>query len=284
MPAAFVVLWSTGFIGAKLALPYAETATVLFLRYGAAAAVLAAAALVVGARWPRNGRELGHIALAGLLLHFVYIGGVFAAIERGLPAGVAALIVSLQPVLTAVAARPMLGERIDRLQACGLLLGLGGTALVVAEKLHLGSADLWSVLLSVAALIGITAGTLYQKRFLTGMDLRSGIALQYVATAAAFAVCALLLEGRAVDWTADLIFALVWLILVLSVGAVTLLLVLLRRGAASRVAALFYLVPPCTAVMAWLLFDEAFGLAALLGMAISVLGVALAARPARRPR
>ncbi len=277
-PAVFVFLWSTGFVAAKLGLPYAQSATFLTLRYWLAAALLALVALVGAASWPRRASEIGHSAIAGLLMHFVYIGGVFASIERGLPAGVSALIVSLQPLLTAIAAGPLLGEKVTRWQWLGLMLGLIGTALVVWEKAQLGAATTVSVLFSVAALLGITAGTLWQKRFLGGTDLRTGAATQYLFTALAFTACALLFEPLRIEWTGDFAIALGWSVLAMNVGAVTLLLWLIRHGAATGVAALFYLVPPSTAIMAWLLFGEALGTLALSGMAVTVIGVALAAR------
>lgn len=278
LSAVFVFLWSTGFIVAKLGLPYAQSATFLTLRYWLAAALLALLAVLGAASWPRRAADLGHGAAAGLLMHFVYIGGVFASIERGLPAGVSALIVSLQPLLTAIAAGPLLGEKVTRWQWLGLTLGLVGTALVVWEKAQLGAASLPAVLFSVAALLGITAGTLWQKRFLGGADLRSGTAVQYVFTALAFTLCALAFEPLTVRATGNFALALGWSVLAMSVGAVGLLMWLIRRGAATGVAALFYLVPPTTAVMAWLLFDERLGTLALVGMAVSVVGVALAAR------
>jgi len=277
-PAIFVFLWSTGFIVAKLGLPYAQSATFLTVRYWLAAALLGLVAALGAAAWPRRASDLGHSAVAGLLMHFVYIGGVFASIERGLPAGVSALIVSLQPLLTAIAAGPLLGEKVTRWQWLGLVLGLIGTALVVWEKARLGAATPLAVLFSVAALLGMTAGTLWQKRFLGGVDLRAGAAVQYVVTALAYTLCALLFEPLRIDWTGDFAIALSWSVLAMSVGAVTLLLWLIRRGAATGVAALFYLVPPSTAVMAWLLFKEELGTLALLGMAVTVIGVALAAR------
>ena len=277
-PAVFVFLWSTGFIVAKLGLPYAQSGTFLTLRYWLAAVLLGGIAVLGAATWPRRASDIGHCAVAGLLMHFVYIGGVFTSIERGLPAGVSALIVSLQPLLTAIAAGPLLGERVTRWQLLGLVLGLVGTALVVWEKAQIGSATLVTVLLSVAALLGMTAGTLWQKRFLSGVDLRAGTAVQYLATALAYTVCTLLFERVHVTWTFDFAMALGWAVLPMSVGAAMLLLWLIRRGAATGVAALFYLVPPCTAVMAWLLFDERLGVLALLGMAVTVVGVALAAR------
>lgn len=277
-PAIFVFLWSTGFIVAKLGLPYAESATFLTLRYWIAAALLALLAALGAAAWPRRAAEISHCAVAGLLMHFVYIGGVFASIERGLPAGVSALITSLQPLLTAIAAGPLLGERVTRWQWLGLLLGLVGSALVVWEKARLGDATPLAVACSVAALLGMTAGTLWQKRFLGAIDLRSGAAVQYLFTALAYTACALLFESLRIRWTADFAIALSWSILAMSVGAVGLLLWLIRRGAATGVAALFYLVPPTTAVMAWLLFDERLGTLALAGMAVTVVGVALATR------
>jgi drug/metabolite transporter (DMT)-like permease len=277
-PAAFVFLWSTGFIVAKLGLPYAQSATFLTLRYWLAAAALVLVALAGAASWPRRPSLIGHSAVAGLLMHFVYIGGVFASIERGLPAGVSALIVSLQPLLTAIAAGPLLGERVTRWQWLGLALGLAGTVLVVWEKAQVGVATPVAVGLSVAALVGMTAGTLWQKRFLGGVDLRSGTAVQYLFTAVAYTLCALLFEPLRVAWTADFAVALAWSVLAMSLGAVGLLFWLIRRGAATGVTALFYLVPPSTAVMAWLLFGERLGLLALLGMAVTVAGVALAAR------
>jgi drug/metabolite transporter (DMT)-like permease len=277
-PAAFVFLWSTGFIVAKLGLPYAQSATFLTLRYWLAAAALAVLALAGAAPWPRRPSLIGHCIVAGLLMHFVYIGGVFASIERGLPAGVSALIVSLQPLLTAIAAGPLLGEKVTRWQWLGLVLGLAGTVLVVWEKAQVGAATPVAVGLSVAALFGMTAGTLWQKRFLGGVDLRSGTAVQYLFTAVAYTLCALLFEPLRVSWTADFTIALAWSVLAMSLGAVGLLFWLIRRGAATGVTALFYLVPPSTAVMAWLLFGERLGLLALLGMAVTVAGVALAAR------
>jgi drug/metabolite transporter (DMT)-like permease len=277
-PAIFVFLWSTGFIVAKLGLPYAQSATFLTLRYWLAAALLGLVALLGAASWPRRASDVGHAAIAGLLMHFVYIGGVFASIERGLPAGVSALIVSLQPLLTAIAAGPLLGERVTRWQWLGLLLGLVGTALVVWEKAQLGAATAVSVLFAIAALLGMTAGTLWQKRFLTGQDLRAGASVQYVFTAMAYTICALLFEPLRIAWSGEFALALGWSVLAMSVGAVTLLLWLIRHGAATGVAALFYLVPPSTAVMAWLLFDERLATMALAGMAITVVGVALATR------
>ena len=281
LPALFVPLWSTGFISAKLGLPYAEPYTFLLLRYGIVAVLLAAAAIVLRAPWPRRWQEWGHIAVAGLLVHAVYISCVFDSIYHGLPSGVSALIVGLQPLLTAAIVGPLLGERVTRQQWTGLLLGLAGVALVVWEKLSLTFDGLWAVALSGIALLGITAGTVYQKKFCPTLDLRSGTAIQYVATTAYVALFAFTIETREVQWTGEFIFALAWSIVILSIGAVSLLFYLLRHGAASRTAALFYLVPPCTAIIAFFLFDERLGVLALIGMALVAFGVALATRPAK---
>lgn len=282
MPAVFVLLWSTGFIGAKYGLPYAEPLTFLLVRLGLVAVVLGAVALATRAPWPKSWREVGRIALAGLLVHGVYLSGVFCAIAKGVPAGVAALIVGVQPLLTAALSGPLLGERVTGRQWGGLLLGLVGVALVVSEKVHLDSGNAAGVGLAVAALLGITFGTLYQKRHGTAMDLRSGAAIQYAATAAVLAVAAPLFETMHIRWTGEFVFALLWLSFVLSVGAIFLLFALIRRGAAARVASLFYLTPPVTAVIAWAMFDERLGLLALAGMAIAVGGVALVNRPGGR--
>ncbi|MCW2243423.1 DMT family transporter [Azospirillum canadense] len=278
MPAVFVVLWSTGFIGAKYGLPYAEPLTFLLVRLGLVAVVLTAVALATKAPWPKTWREAGRIAIAGLLVHGVYLSGVFCAISKGVPAGVTALIVGVQPLLTAALSGPLLGERVSGRQWGGLLLGLIGVLLVVSEKVHFDSGNAAGVGLAVAALLGITFGTLYQKRHGTAMDLRSGAAIQYAATAAVLAVFAPLFETMHIRWTGEFVFALLWLSFVLSVGAIFLLFALIRRGAAARVASLFYLTPPVTAVIAWAMFDERLGLLALAGMAIAVGGVALVNR------
>lgn len=277
-PALFVLLWSTGFIGGKLGLPYAEPLTFLLIRMGLVALALGAVALLLRAPWPATAGEAGRIAVAGLLVHGAYLGGVFSALHQGLPAGTVALIVGLQPLLTAALAGPLLGERLTRRQWLGFALGLVGVALVVWEKLALRPGLGQALALAGMALLGITLGTLYQKRHCAGMDLRSGTAIQYAACAGLFALLAPMLETMQVRWTGEFVFALAWLCLVLSVGAIFLLFVLIRQGAASRVASLFYLTPPTTAVMAWALFGETLGGAAILGMAVTAAGVALVLR------
>ncbi len=277
-PGLFVLLWSTGFIGAKFGLPYAEPLTFLLLRFALVTVLMAAVALALRAPWPKSPREAAHIAVGGLLVHAGYLGGVFSAIEHGVPAGVVALIAALQPLLTAVAAGPLLGERVSRRQWTGLILGLAGVSLVVAEKIEPGAAFQAGLGFAFFAVLAITAGTLYQKRHAAGMDLRSGAVIQYAAATAAMVVLAPAFETMRVEWTGEFVFAMGWLTLVLSLGAITLLYRLIREGSAARVASLFYLVPPSTAVIAYLLFGETFGLLALAGMAVTVAGVALATK------
>lgn len=279
VPVAFVLLWSTGFIGAKFGLPYAEPMTFLAVRMVIVTALLGLAALVMRAPWPASWAMAGHIAVAGLLVHGVYLGGVFAAIASGLPAGTSALVVGLQPILTAVLVGPLLGERLGRRQWAGLVLGFAGVVLVVWEKTTLREGMGPGLLLSVLALVGITAGTLYQKRFCAGLDLRTGATIQYAASAIAFTALAFLLEERTIAWTGEFVFALAWLCLALSVGAVLLLFALIRRGSASGVASLFYLVPTVTAAVAFLMFGEALGSLALVGMGLTAAGVALVVAP-----
>jgi drug/metabolite transporter (DMT)-like permease len=277
MPGVFVVLWSTGFVGAKLGLPYAGPLTFLALRFAVVTGIMLTVALATRAAWPHP-REAGHAAVVGLLIQFLYLGGVFFGISRGVSAGVAALIVGVQPILTAAFAGAVVGDRVTRRQWTGLALGLVGVACVVWEKIDLAGAQSSGLLAVVGALLGITFGTLYQKRYCGGIDLRCATVLQNASAGAAMLACAFLLEPMRIAWTAEFVFALLWLCLVLSVGATILLLWLIRHGAASRVASLFYLVPPVTAFMAFLLFRETLGLAALAGMGLTMAGVALVNR------
>lgn len=278
-PLFFVALWSTGFIGAKFGLPDAEPLTFLSLRYGAVLVLMGAVALLTRAPWPRSPRQWLHIGISGLLVHAVYLGGVFIAIGHGLPAGVAALVVGLQPVLTALGAGAFLGERVRTTQWVGLATGFAGVGLVVAHKamsVTTGGA-LWAMLVpAVLALLGITAGTLYQKRFCPTFDLRTGSVIQFVPSLAATWLLASQTETMQVHWTGAFVFALAWLVLVLSLGAVSLLNVLIRQGSAVNVASLFYLTPPTTALIAWALFGETLTGLALVGMGLAVFGVWLA--------
>jgi drug/metabolite transporter (DMT)-like permease len=234
--------------------------------------------------WPSSPRLWKHIAVSGLLVHGTYLGGVFYGIYLGMPAGLAALLVGLQPLLTAACAGPLLGERLTKQQWLGLLLGLIGISLVLGSKLELGS-TLFSgfgagALISVmAALAGISLGTLYQKRYCTSMPLLSGAVIQYIAAGVLLGFGALLFESREVEWSTTFILTLGWLVLVLSIAAILLLMALIKKGEASRVASLFYLVPPVTALQAWWLFDERLPLLGLAGMVIAIIGVVMVVRP-----
>ncbi len=275
IPAVFILLWSTGPIGAKLGLPFAGPWSFLTLRLALAGVLLLALVLLFRAPWPASWASAGHIAVVGFLLHGVYLGGVFAAIHYGVEAGVAALIVATQPLLVAAAAGLLLGERVTARQWLGLALGLAGVALVVWRKLGLGLGTPLGMALSVVALVAIAASTLYQKRFCGDMPLRSGNVIQFAAAGLFTGLLALLLDEPPVVWTGSFVWTLLWLALPVSLGAFTLLYVMSRHGAASRVASLFFLAPPATALMGWLLFDERFGPLALGGMALVVTGVAL---------
>ena len=273
-PGVFVVLWASGFIGAKFGLPYAEPMTFLSLRMAAAVGLLAVVIALTRPKWPDRAGFF-HSAVAGSLVHGCYLGGVFAAIENGISAGLIALIVSLQPVLTSTLANRWLGERVLPRQWLGLLLGIVGVYLIVRENVAAGDIKPAAWAFATLALTGITTGTLYQKRFGGGIDWRPALFLQYLTADVLFIIAAFLFETRVVHWTPQFVFALAWLVLLLSFGAVWLLYFLIRRSAATRVVSFMYLTPPVTALMAWLLFGERLALLGLLGMAVCVAGVFL---------
>jgi len=276
VPLFFVVLWSTGFIAAKYGLPYAPPLSFLFLRCLGAVLLLLPVVLLTHAPWPRG--RIRHVALAGLLLQAGYLGGVWSAIKIGMPAGLSALIVGMQPILTAFAA-PLVGERVTPRQWLGLLLGLSGVGLVVYARLGLDGLAPGAVGLCVLALLSITAGTLYQKRFCPRFDLRTGTVIQFCASALVLLPLAVAFEDFTpalanIHWNVHFVGALLWSILALSIGAIFLLFRLISRNDATKVTSLLYLTPPTTAVMAWLMFGEALGPGGLLGMAVAVAGVA----------
>lgn len=280
MPLLFVLLWSTGFIGARYGLPHADPLSFLAVRYALVLLLMLPVALATRAPWPKDARQAMHIGVTGLLVHATYLGGVFVAIGHGLPAGITALVVGLQPLLTAVGAGLLLGERVSRRQWLGLACGLAGVALVLSGKFHgtLPAASGGGMLAALVALAGITAGTLYQKRFCPRFDLRSGAVLQFLPS---LVVTALVVAGSGswrVDWSGEFLFALGWLVLVLSFGAISLLNLLIRRGSAVSVASLFYLTPVVTAAMAWPLFGERLSAVQVAGMGLAVFGVWLARR------
>ena len=284
-PLVFVLLWSTGFVGAKYGLPYAPPFLFLALRLVTAAVLLGVLAGAIGGARMTSRQQYGRAAVVGLLLHAGYLGGTFFGISRGVPSSVAAVIVSLQPVLTAVLAARMLGERPSARQWLGLALGLAGVALVVGPGLaETGSADaipLSGLVSCLVALVSGTLGTVYQKRHGDGIPLVWGTAVQYAAATVALIAVAAVTEDLSIRWTAHFVGALVWLVLVLSIGAVLLLLLLLRRGTAAGVSSLYYLVPPATAVEAYFLFGERLSGLSLIGIGVTAVGVALVVIPRR---
>lgn len=276
-PALFVFLWSTGFIGAKYGLPYAEPLSFLLIRYALVVTLMTLAAWFTRARWPADLSAYIHLAIAGSLIHGVYLGGVFISISQGLPAGIVSLIVGLQPLLTAMLATLLLGEAVIGRQWVGLVLGIVGTGMVLSGRAEgqFTLTEFAPVLPALGALLGITLGTLYQKRFCPHFDWRTGAVVQFLAAAVLTLPIAFVFEGFHVAFTGEFVFALGWLVLVLSLGAISLLNYLIRSGSAVNVASLFYLVPPVTALIAWVLFGETLSMISLIGLLVAVTGVAL---------
>ena len=282
MPIVFVLIWSTGFIVARYGMPHAPPMSFLALRYALSIACFLLWIAASRAAWPRGRVQWAHLAVTGVLMHAGYLGGVWAAVKAGIGAGTVALIVGLQPVLTALwlGAAASAAERVSGRQWAGLLLGLAGLALVVTPKLGQGEVTSANLTLALFALLCITAGTLYQKRHLEACDVRTASAVQ-LAAALAVTLPFALGESEAIDWQPALLGAMAWSVLALTLGASSLLYLLIQRGAATAVTSLLYLVPPCTAALAWLLFDEPLGATVLLGMALTAAGVALVLRRAR---
>jgi drug/metabolite transporter (DMT)-like permease len=282
-PVLFVLLWSTGFIGARYGLPYIEPLTFLAVRMAFVVLVMAAIAIIGRARVP-NAREVQHALVAGSLVHGLYLGGVFTAISQGVPAGISALIPGLQPILTSTIANRFMSERVTGIQWFGLVLGLLGVVLVMHDREIILAGSLLGWIASFLSLIGITLGTLYQKRYCGAIDWRTGNLVQYIGAAVLFALGAFAFETREIHWSGELIFALAWLVLVLSIAAVGLMYWLIRRSAATGFASLFYLVPAVTALFAFLLFGERLDGVSIFGMAICAGGVVLANRGAAKPQ
>lgn len=285
MPAVFVVIWATGFIVARYGMPHAPPMKFLAVRYALSVACFLAWAWLARAAWPRDRRQVLHLAATGILMHAGYLGGVWAAVKAGMGAGLSSLLVGLQPVLTAIWVAS-LGGRVAPRQWAGLALGLCGLMLVVWQKLGLGEVSSLNLAFAVIALLSITAGTLYQKRFVAPCDVRTA---NLVQLAAAFVVTLPLaaLETEAIRWTvagavnAQLVGAIAWSVLGLTLGGSSLLYLLIQRGAATTVTSLMYLVPPTTALMAWVLFGEPITALIVAGMALTAVGVSLVVRPAK---
>ncbi|WP_119306463.1 DMT family transporter [Cohaesibacter haloalkalitolerans] len=278
-PLLFVVLWSTGFVGSRMGAPYSEPLTFLSMRFGAVLALLLAITFIQKVRWP-NPRQSAHAFVSGFMIHGLYLTGVFWAIDDGMPAGLFALMTGLQPVLTAFFAHLLLSERITRNHVIGFVLGLVGICMVLLPRLSGGTFSVTpiQILVSLVAVISISFGTVYQKRFAANLDMRTATIWQYCAALLFCGGLSLFTETQTIIWSPDFIFALVWLVLVLSIGAIFLLLWLIEKGAVSNTASLFYLVPAVTATISYLLFGEPITLLQVLGMIVTALGVILASR------
>ncbi len=281
-PTLFLIFWSSGFVAAKAGLEGAAPLTFLSLRFLIVTVLMLAIALVLRAPWPRTRGEVRHLVVLGLIMQAIYFSCSYLAFGAGITAGGLALIVGMQPVLTVVVAVPLLGERFRPVQMLGLALGVAGTVLVLHEKLTAGVGTIAGVGFAILALVAITGGTLYQKRFSPRFDLWTGGTIQFVTAACVVGVAALLFEDNTVTWTPAFAAGLGYLVLVSSIVSIALLNLMLRRGEASRVATLFFLVPPGAALVAWLVLGERFGPLALAGMAIATTGVALVMRVPRQ--
>lgn len=284
MPIVFVLIWSTGFIVARYGMPYAPPLTFLSLRYALSVVCFGVWIVLVRAQWPRSRVQWAHLALTGVLMHAGYLGGVWAAVKAGMGAGTIALLVGLQPVLTALwlSAHGDGGARVSRRQWSGLLLGLAGLVLVVWRKLGGGELNAFNLGLAVFALLCITTGTLYQKRFVQACDVRTANMVQLLAALLVSAPLAML-EHEPIVLHPHFLGAMAWSVLGLTLGGSSLLYLLIQRGAATQVTSLLYLVPPTTAVMAWVLFSESMTGTMLVGMALTAAGVWLVASTEGKP-
>lgn len=275
LPLLFILLWSSGYVAGKIALPHTGPLTLLTLRFGLAAVVLLAVAAATGAPWPRQARAWAHLAVVGLLMQVLHFSCIYFALRWGLSAGVAGLLIGLMPLATVLGAHLWLAERIGRPQLLGLLGGLAGVGLVIADK-PLGGAGM-AYATAGLGLLGLVAGTLYQKRFCAHMDLRSGAGIQMAVSALAVAAVAGPTEGFAIDWQPELIGAWLWLALVNSIGAFSLMFLMIRRGQAGQVARLFFLIPGVSALMGFVLLGERLAPLAMAGFALSAVAVCVAA-------
>lgn len=276
IPLLFVFLWSTGFIGAKYGLPYAEPWTFLWMRHGITALLLISLIPLFHVQWPKHLKQIAHLMVVGVLVHGIYLGGVFFAIHRGMEAGMSALIVGLQPLLTVILSAIWIREPVGRNKFTGLMLGLVGIILVIGHKgIGIEGVNSLSLIACIAALAGISVGTIYQKRYCTEIDLLPGVCIQYMGSGGFMLLLATVFESGEVEWHGKFVFAMAWLVIVLSIGAVLLLMWLIRHGEAGKTASLFYLVPAFTSVEAWLLFNETLSLPAMAGIALCLIGVAM---------
>lgn len=277
-PTLFILMWSSGYVAGKLGLPYAGPFTLIFIRFSIAALVLLLVAWLTGAPWPRKPIQYLHLAIVGFFIQALQFSGLYFGLSHGVSAGVSALVVGMMPIFTAVGAVAFLQERVTVKQVAGLLIGLLGVAIVVSNKVVFGTGDWAGYVAVLVALAGITIGTLYQKKFCVGMDLRTGGFVQLTIASLVSAILAGGLEGMEVSWTPTLIGASAWLSLVNSIGAVSVLFMLVRRGEASKVAGLFYLIPSVTALMGYAVLGETLSALQMAGFVVSAAGVYLTTR------
>jgi drug/metabolite transporter (DMT)-like permease len=282
MPWIFVLIWSTGFIVARYGMPHAPPMKFLAVRYALSILCFLPWIVLAGVKWPSDRRQALHLSVTGILMHAGYLGGVWAAVKAGMGSGLSSLIVGIQPVLTAIWLSSVTGHHVSRRQWLGLLLGFAGLVLVVSRKFGAGgpgdSANWLNLSFAVLALCCITAGTLYQKRFVQPCDVRTANTVQ-LAAALLVTLPLALLESEGMRWNAELAGAMAWSVLGLTLGGSSLLYLLIQRGAAASVTSLMYLVPPCTALIAWLLFAEPITATTLAGTALTAFGVSLVVRP-----
>lgn len=271
MSPLFILIWSTGFIIARYGMPHAEPLTFLAIRFFGVILILLPCILWFKAPWPSKS-QIVHLAIAGVLLQFGYLAGVWIAIRHGMPVGLTALIVGLQPILTAVFVS-LLAEKITRSQWQGLFLGLFGVFLVLYAQINTAGVNAQTIFFNITGLLSITLGTIYQKKYCAQFDLRTGSLIQFITSFGLATIGAFLFETREVEWVLELIGALVWGIVGISIGAMSLLFILIRRGNATKVSSLMYLTPPTTAIMGWILFNEPFTVLVGFGTLLTMLGV-----------
>ena len=282
-PALFVLLWSSGWIAPVYAARHSSAEVFLSVRFACAAACFILLSMVLRAPWPRNRRAIGHAVVSGALLHGVYLGGVWWAIFHGVPASISGVIAALQPLITAAIAPWMVGERLSPIQMVGLFLGFAGIVVALIPTFEGVSPDMLAeravpVAINIFAMVGVVLGTLYQKRFITGGDMRTNAVWQYLGAIAVVLPLALLGEPARFEPTLELFLALGWSVLVLSMGAVALLLYLIGRGQVSRAASLIYLMPPTVAIESFIFLGEPLHITMVIGTVIVVIGVWLAGR------
>jgi len=271
MSPLFILIWSTGFIIARYGMPHAEPLTFLAIRFFGVILILLPCILWFKAPWPSKS-QIVHLAIAGVLIQFGYLAGVWIAIRHGMPVGLTALIVGLQPILTAVFVS-LLAEKITRSQWQGLFLGLFGVFLVLYAQINIAGVNAQTIFFNITGLLSITVGTIYQKKYCAQFDLRTGSLIQFMTSLGLATIGAYLFETREVEWVLELVGALVWGIVGISIGAMSLLFILIRRGNATKVSSLMYLTPPTTAIMGWILFNEPLTILVGFGTLLTMLGV-----------